>query len=375
VIVATISLAALVAQAFGRFTYALILPSLQSDLGISYTLAGSLGTANLIAYLVGSAAVSWLATRMELTAIIRAGLVGCVGGLFLLWWTPNLFVLFSGMIVTGVAGAFIWIPGPGLAASLARPENRGLAIGLVGAGIGVGFVLAGVAVQAGDGPAWRTVYGWEALFGSAVLAGGLVVLRTASRARRSRPSLDAIRSVPAWKPLVISYAAFGLSMSLFVNFLVARLEEDAGFSPESAAVAFSALGVATIFGGPVFGPISDRVGRGATMAVGFATMAGSAFLALVTTQPWPVIAAAVFGMSFAGVPTVLAAHLADHVEERAFGSAFGLATLSFGAGQIVGPQLGGWIGDATGSFALAFVGSALAAFAGVLLSLRIPASN
>ncbi|MBW3666553.1 MAG: YbfB/YjiJ family MFS transporter, partial [Actinobacteria bacterium] len=44
----------MVAQAFGRFTYALVLPSVQEDFGISYTLAGTLGTLNLAAYLLSS---------------------------------------------------------------------------------------------------------------------------------------------------------------------------------------------------------------------------------------------------------------------------------------------------------------------------------
>ncbi len=369
---AVVPLAAMVAQSFGRFTYAAILPALQEDLAISYTLAGSFGTANLVAYLVGSAAVSWATTRFALSAMIKGGLIASVGGLFLLWWSPNLGVLVLGMVVTGLAGAFIWIPAPGVVAAMANPARRGLAIGMVGAGLGVGFVVTGELVRMQINAGWRTIYRGEALFGLFVLVAAFAVLRYTTSVAASRPSLDAIRTVPGWIPLVAAYSAYGLSISLFVNFLVARLEEDAAFTPESAAVAFSMMGVASIFGGPIFGPISDRFGRSLAMQVGFAGMAGAALLALVDRQPWPVLGAVLFGLAFTGVPTALAAHISDHVDQRAFGAAFGLITLSFGAGQILAPQLGGWLGDITGSFTLVFVVSAVAAVVGMISATRVP---
>lgn len=373
--VPVVALAALVAQAFGRFSYALLLPAVQKDLAISYTLAGTLGTSNLIAYLLGSAAVSWAATRISLTLMIRIGLIGSVTGLFILWWSPNLAVLFVGMVLTGLAGAAIWIPGPGVAASLADPRRRGLVIGLVGTGIGIGFVAAGVIARAQIDSGWRSVYLTEALVGVVVLVAGWLFLHGRAEAVASRPSIAAIKTVPGWLPLVGVYASFGLSMSLFVNFLVARLEEDAGFTPEAAAVAFSVFGIASIFGGPIFGPLSDRIGRRATMGTGFAGMALAALLALVGVQPWPLAAAVVFGVAFAGVPTALAAHISDHVDPQGFGSAFGVITLSFGAGQILGPQLGGWLGDVTGAFTFGFFTSAVVALAGLAFALRVPATH
>lgn len=44
-----------------------------------------------------------------------------------------------------------------------------------------------------------------------------------------------------------------------------------------------------------------------------------------------------------------------------------MATLAFGAGLMIGPQLGGFLGDATGSFRPVFwLAAAVAAAAGVL---------
>ena len=60
---ALVVLAVGVAQGFGRFTYALILPAIERDMLHSYSLAGWYGTANLTAYLVGVLCVSLAAAR------------------------------------------------------------------------------------------------------------------------------------------------------------------------------------------------------------------------------------------------------------------------------------------------------------------------
>lgn len=371
-IVGIVVLAAMVAQGFGRFTYALVLPAVQDDLAISYTLAGSFGTANLTAYLLGTASVAVVANRIPLDRMMRIGIVGSAVGLTGMWWSPNLVVLAAAMVLTGLAGAWVWIPAPGVSASLVAPERRGMAIGIVGTGIGTGFVLASWASRSFAG-GWRTIYGAEAVLGVVTTALVLMFLRTGTAVSGDRrPSLDALRKVPGWTRLVVAYASYGLSMSLFVNFLVARLEEDAGFSAAATATVFATFGVATIFGGPIFGPLSDRIGRNTAMTIGFAGMGSAAVLALVDTQPAPLFAAVVFGLAFAGVPTTLAAHLSDHLTTQQFGSAFGTITLAFGIAQMIGPQLGGFLGDATGAFTLVFVLSAAIAAIGATAALRIP---
>jgi predicted MFS family arabinose efflux permease len=220
---------------------------------------------------------------------------------------------------------------------------------------------------------WQAVYGAEAVVAAlaAVLVVALIRTGTTDRTDR-RPSFDVLRAVPGWPRLLVAYASYGLSMAFFVNFLVARLEEDAGYDAGTSATVFALFGVATVFGGPFFGPLSDRIGRGRTMTIGFSGMAGAALLALVSAQPWPSVAAVVFGLAFAGVPTALAAQLGDHLTTQAFGAAFGTITLAFGVAQVIGPQLGGLIGDQTGSFTIVFVASAAIAGMGAVASRGVP---
>lgn len=364
-LVAIVVAATMVAQAFGRFTYALVLPSVAADLGISYTLAGTLGMLNLAAYLFSSLGVAWVSTRLPPDRIIRMGIGISALGLAGMWWAPGLGVVVAAMIVTGAAGAAIWIPAPAVSSSLVSPKHRALAIGTIGTGIGLGFVSAGW-VARGVGDQWTVVYGFETVVAVVTTLLVWVFVRVPTEPGGSRPSLRALGAVPRWGYVLATYGAFGLSMSLFVNFFVARLEEDAGYTTSTTGLIFATFGVASIFGGLLYAALSDRIGRSRAMQFGFATMAGASILLLVGSGPWPWIAAAVFGLAFAGVPATTATYLRDHLSAREFGSGFGVITLAFGIGQLLAPQLGGWLGDALSSFALVFVlAAAVAALAAV----------
>ena len=101
-----------VAQGFGRFTLGVVLPAVRSDLGLSNTIAGSLATANVGAYLVGTLAVAIMSSRLRLMAIMRIGLVISVGGLVLAAVASNVVVLGAAMFLSGFGGACVWIPPP-----------------------------------------------------------------------------------------------------------------------------------------------------------------------------------------------------------------------------------------------------------------------
>lgn len=358
------------AQAFGRFTYGLVLPSVQRSLDISYTLAGTLGTLNLAAYLLSSLGVAWLSTRLPPDRLIRIGIGFSALGLAGLWWSPNLGVIVLGMVVTGAAGALIWIPAPAVTSSLVSVERRALAIGSIGIGIGLGFVAAGW-VARGVGDNWTAVYGFETVVAVIVAVLVWILVRVPAEAGGTRPSMRALGTVPAWGYLLGTYGGFGLSMSLFVNFFVARLEEDSGYSTATTGLIFAALGVASVLGGPVYAALSDRLGRSRAMEIGFGTMAAASLLLLIGTGPWPWLAAILFGLAFAGVPSTTATYLRDHLSAREFGSAFGVITLAFGAGQLLAPQVGGWLGDTMSSFTLVFILAAMVAALAAIGSSRL----
>jgi predicted MFS family arabinose efflux permease len=373
-----LAVGAAVAQAFGRFTYGVLLPAIRDDLGISNTVAGSLATVNVAAYLVGTLAVASATSRYRLLAVLRVGFVLAASGLVLSAISDSAWTLAVGLFLSGLGGACIWIPSPVIAAD-SLSGRRSLAVGLMGSGIGVGVVFTaqlsgGVRSSLGD-EAWRTVYGVQAAVALVVLVAvvGLIGHDQARPPRgRSIGGFSVLRRMQGWIPLTAAYTVFGLMYLLVIAFLTTRLEDDSGWSGARASLAFTMLGLAVVVGGPTLIAIAEHVGTRRALMLAFGVWSG---LALMVLPGWlaPALAASVgLGLLFAGIPSTITLYVVEHTSVDAYGPSFAAATLAFGVAQMVAPQLGGLIADVSGSFTLVFVLSATLAVVGLLASSRLP---
>lgn len=370
-----------VAQAFGRFTWGAVLPDARDDLlDGSNTMAGFFGTLNVTAYLLGTLAVSWAASKVTLVHLVRIGLTVSTCGLGLASFATAGPALGVALVMMGFGGAAIWIPAPAISARSLPPHRSGLAVGLVGSGIGIGLVFVGQTTAYLDrhddsNEVWRTMYRIEFAVALLVLVGTFAFLRS----RDDRPSgaggfggFAALRTVRSWVPATVAYAAFGFAYILVLGFLVARLEDDSGFSSGQAAAMFSIVGFATVLGGLSLGRLSDQIGRRVTLTGAFVVFGLCALLALTGQQPWVAIAAFGIGFTFAGMPALIIAHIVDHTDIASYGPAFSAATLAFGIAQMISPQIGGTLADATDSFTWVFTLAAAVAFIGATFSSRLP---
>ena len=365
-----------VAQGFGRFGYALLLPAVNADVVHSYGIAGLLGSLNLTAYLVGTLLVSLTAHRLAPATSVRLGLLLSTAGLSVLAVAPSVAVLIAGMVLAGFGGAMIWVPAPGIAGSAVSASRRGVAIGLTGSGIGLGVIASSgltAVVHAVAGPgAWRPVWGVEAVLAALAAAAAARWLRPEAMPVTAPMRISALRAVPGWIGSTLSYGGYGLAVAVYMTFLVVAYEKDAGFGSGHASAVFALVGVCITVGGILLGRWSDAVGRRVAMTCAYVGMTAAILLVPVGAEPWAVVSAVVFGLAMSGAPAVLAAHLADYLDPRRFAAAFGAVTLVFGLAQLVGPQLGGWIADRTGSFSTAFLVAAGAALGAAVASATLP---
>lgn len=376
--VVLVGLAAMAAQAFGRFTYGVLLPAVRDDLGLSNTVAGLLATLNVAAYLLGTIIIVRATARVRLLALMRTGLVLSTVGLLVAALAPGGPVLVVGLVLMGLGGACIWIPSPSLAAAEVPPERRGLAVGVIGAGIGIGIVFAGrlantLRERLGDG-AWDDVYLVEAVIGAVVAVAVILLLRPEAEPapNRSGSSFAVLRTMDGWAPLTAAYAAFGFSYLMALTYMTARLEDDAGWTDAQAAGAFAVAGLAGIVGGIVLGALADRVGPRLVLVGGFVCLSGGIAGILSGTPALVFMGAAIIGMTFGGIPSVIAAYIVEHSTVATYGPRYAVATLAFGIAQVSSPQVGGFIADLTGAFTVVFMLSAVLALIGAGASWMLP---
>jgi sugar phosphate permease len=180
--------------------------------------------------------------------------------------------------------------------------------------------------------------------------------------RESFPASDGtlgqvLRTPRLWF-LVISYALYwGIGGYLVLAHQV-KFTEDVGYSNIFSVSIFGLFGI-TVFIGQLFGFLSDWLGRekAGTLAAILSTIALLALISVRdTSQSWLLyIFSVCFGYG-AGLftPTIFAGS-ADIFHGRHFGPVAGLLLTGMGAGGAIGPWLGGYLFDISGTYVSAFI--------------------
>ena len=378
-VVVIIALAAAVGQSFGRFSFGVLLPAIRDDLGITNTLAGILGATNVGAYLLGTLMVAWATSRYRLINVLRTGIVLATLGLLIAGATKGAWVLALGLFIAGIGGAFLWIPAPVIAADAMPAHRRPVAVALMSSGIGLGVVFVSVLsgnlrVAQGDG-AWSSVYQIQFAIGLVLLVLTLMLVRHQQAAPSGGSGIggfESLQRMPGWLPLLVAYSAFGFMYLLVMGFLTTRLEDDNGWSTDDASLAFSLMGFAMIFGGPLLTALAQRLGVRRTLALAFGLWPVLVGVVLTGHSGLTLSACVALGLLFAGLPTLVTLFVVQNTSAQDYGPSFAAATLSFGIAQTIAPPVGGFIADQTGTFLYVFMLSGLVSLIGMAASARLP---
>ena len=167
----------------------------------------------------------------------------------------------------------------------------------------------------------------------------------------------AMRTYHLWLLVLTNFLYWGIGIYLVLAHQV-KFAEDVGYSSMFAATVFGLFGIFMVIGF-LSSTISDRIGRENTMTLAV-MLAIVAVVALVsvkdTSQPWLLyVYATCFGYGAGLYVPALLAGAADIFHGKRFGMIAGLLLTGMGIGGAIGPWLGGYIYDISGSYTSAFV--------------------
>jgi len=120
---------------------------------------------------------------------------------------------------------------------------------------------------------------------------------------------------------------------------------------------FASFAATQFIGGPIWGNVSDRIGRKMVLIVSqIGATIGWTMLALAPSIGWVFVARIIEGLSGGNI-SVTQAYVADLVEPEKRGRAFSYIGATFSAGLIFGPAFGGFLVDRYG-FSAPFLAAA-----------------
>ncbi len=274
-------------------------------------------------------------------------------------------------LVFGIGTGCEFAPVQG-AVARAVDRRKGLAVGIVLAGSGIGtLVLAPTAA------ALVEAIGWRATLVVFAAASVVLVLIAAAMLHDSPQPVTTETTPSLWLDhrFRLLYAAmfFGAFGYIVPFAYLVPFAEDQGVSTSTAALMLATLGLLSTIGRIVFAALADRAGW---INVLRATTALMAALLLV----WPVIGstaglfafAALFGAGAGGWVSVLPGLVADYFGERSLKANLGAVYTAMIAGTLLAPPIVGALYDSLGNFTLATLFAGVTAAVNWALLLPLP---
>jgi MFS transporter, DHA1 family, tetracycline resistance protein len=127
------------------------------------------------------------------------------------------------------------------------------------------------------------------------------------------------------------------------------VESFVGGGPSHASTSFGLLvasyALAALLGAPLLGALSDAIGRRPMLLLSVAGLGLNHFAASLAPSLWMLFAARIFAGLCGASYTVATAYVADITPPERRAAAFGLIGAAAGCGFILGPAIGGLLGD------------------------------
>jgi len=374
-----------------RFSFGVFYVAILDEYGWSRAETAGAFSLAMIFHAIFAPISGYLLDRFGPRRLFPLGAVVMAAGLFAASRTNSMaeLYLYFGVLISIGVNTLSYTPHMALISNWFK-RRRGLACGLVLAGIGTGMGgLAPLVQLIIDGFGWRQAFLVLSIVTLLVIIPLTAIFqrrspaevgqhvdgieppppqpapgpgRIGAKSRGSGPGLGwtmgkALRSRDFWL-LFLSPLANGFTMNMMAVHQAAFIV-DAGHSPLLAASLVGAVGLLGSLGGIMGGLISDRIGRemsyglcclGANLGVGLLLLTGR------VSSSWPLWAfVLLYGLAQGALSPITAARSGDLFGGASIGRIMGLLAVGFGLGGALGAFGGGFLFDLTGSYTAAFL--------------------
>lgn len=330
-----------------------VLPLYADTLGFSSFQLGMIFAAYSAALLVLSIPMGVISDRFGRRKIMILGMTGLAITTIAFTFAKSFIMLFAIRLLQGVAASATWMVGPALIADMYPPKERGGKMGLAMAGNSFGFLFGPVA--GGFLYDWG---GYGAPFYLSVMITVLVLAATVIVIKEPRERAMAEDNVSGEGSLAILFgnrillAGCGVMLLASMGFgfidplLPGYFHDRFDASSTTIGWLFGAMSVTSLIAHPLFGRISDAVGRVAPISVGIVSTATTfALFTKAGTVANGMLTMAILGLTYGLTTSPIAAMLADAMLQKnrnaSYGTAIGFNNAAFSVGYTIGPLAGG----------------------------------
>lgn len=365
------------------YSFSLFVIPLDNEFGWSRAV---IMTGNILTMLtsgIGSPIVGRLTQKYDIKYVIAGGAITLGSGFILLSLTRALWQFYTAYIIVGLGFAATGVIPTSMVIMNWFKKRQGLAIGILGTGIGVGGFVMPLLLGAHIIPdfGWRNGYLVCGIISMAViipLSLKLIKLRpeemgelpdngdiAAEKKKNGRAknivqnyTLKQARKTGAFWLIAIGFVAFSIANNNTFQNHVPHLQE-IGFPAVVSATALSLVGIGSAVSKFVFGCLSDYIPPKFILIIG-SVLQAIATAILINVSPesshialW--IYATLLGLGLGSWLPALTMNTSGTFGLVEYGVILGIYNMLFMASGAFGPWLGGRIFDVTGSYHLSFV--------------------
>ena len=381
-IVATAFFFALVFAGCGFYAFSLFVTPLETTMGWG---RGEVMTALTVYFLtsgVSAPLIGRVVDRIGATRVMATGALVAGTGLFLLSLVSDLWQFYGGYLVTGLGMAATGMVSTTAVVSNWFVRRRGMAIGIMSAGVGAGGLVLAPLIGGFLIPdlGWRIAFRVLAGVVWALVPVALLVIRTRPSDMGLLPDGDShteadpgpsapaaatqgltarmALATPAFGLMVVSFLTHGFSEVGILQNQVPYLQ-GTGFTVATAAGVLGGVGLWSTIGKFGFGWLCDRMLPKHVCAIGLGfQLAGTLVLMNLGLQSPPALLwlyALVMGLGVGGWLPTMSMLVSTNFGLVSYGTIFGMISFSQSLGAATGPLLAGHLYDATGTYQQVFL--------------------